>query len=262
MNRIHLRFRAGWKFASAMTHIVLGFWTVVFVFPHLSTRQKEERIRAWALALLAQIAIKLIVVGRPPAQGPVLLASNHISWLDIVILQAACNCRFVSKSEIRRWPLIGTLAVGVGTLFIERESRRDARRVVQQMADSLSAGDVLAFFPEGTSSDGVSLLPFHGNLFQSAIIAAAPVLPVALQFSDVASEGRSLAPCYIDRDTLLGSIWRTLTAPPLCAILSFGEPQSAQGRDRRAWALDLRAEVENLRSGCANLQSLVSAGPE
>ncbi|MEO8121503.1 MAG: lysophospholipid acyltransferase family protein [Rhodoferax sp.] len=248
MKRLRVRAHASWKFTRAMAHIVTGFATVIFVFPRLTSLQKEERIQVWALALLARLAIKLIVNGQPPVQGPVLLAANHISWLDIVVMHAARHCRFVSKADVKHWPLIGTLATGSGTLFIERESRRDAMRVVHHMAERLQAGDILAVFPEGTTSDGVSLLPFHANLFQAAIAANAPVIPVALRFTDFASGEHSLAPCYIGDDSLMGSVWRTLTSPQLCAVLTFGDPQSAQGRDRRAWAADLRSEVEGLRT--------------
>jgi 1-acyl-sn-glycerol-3-phosphate acyltransferase len=238
---------ASWKLARTLTHIASGLWVIVWVFPKLSAPQKEVRIQAWAHALLARLSIKLVVVGAPPAQGPLLLAANHISWLDIVVMHSARYCRFVSKADVQRWPLIGTLATGAGTLFIQRESRRDAMRVVHHMAERLSAGDVLAIFPEGTTSDGVSLLPFHANLFQAAIAANAPVLPMALRFTDAATGDHSLAPCYINDDTLMGSIWRTLRAPPLCAVLTFGEPQAADGRDRRAWAADLRNAVDALR---------------
>jgi 1-acyl-sn-glycerol-3-phosphate acyltransferase len=248
MKRLRVRAHASWKFTRAVAHIVTGFATVIFVFPRLTSVQKEERIQVWAHTLLARLAIKLVVSGEPPAQGPVLLAANHISWLDIVVMHAARHCRFVSKADVKRWPLIGTLATGAGTLFIERESRRDAMRVVHHMAERLREGDILAIFPEGTTSDGVSLLPFHANLFQAAITADAPVLPLALSFVDVATGLRSLAPCYIDDDTLLGSIWRTLTAPPLCAVVTFGEAQLAQGRDRRLWAADLRSVVAGLRA--------------
>lgn len=248
MKRLRVRAHASWKLARAMGHVVTGFWLVVFIFPRLSPDQKEARIRAWAHALLERLAIKLIVIGELPAQGPLLLAANHISWLDIVVMHATRYCRFVSKADVKRWPLIGTLASGAGTLFIERESRRDAMRVVHHMTERLHAGDVLAIFPEGTTSDGVNLLPFHANLFQAAISADVPVLPMALRFADAQTGAHSLAPCYIDDDTLLRSLWRTLTAPSLCAVLVVGEPQSAQGRDRRAWAADLRREIERLRS--------------
>lgn len=239
--------RACWKLVRLTVHITAGLWTVVFIFPKLSQRRRQQRIMAWTQALLSHIAIKLVVIGKPPSQGPVLLAANHISWLDIVVIMACCSSRFVAKSEVRQWPLIGTLAGAASTLFIARASRRDALRVVHRMAAHLQSGDVLAIFPEGTTSNGLTLLPFHANLFQAAISANAPVQPVALQFLEVATGVTSLAPRYIDDDTLLGSIWRTLTAPPLYVEVTFGEPQWPNGRNRRAWAMDIHAAVQGLR---------------
>lgn len=219
---------------------------VAWRFPTMTEAQKSEAIQAWAQNLLAQLAIKLVVNGQPAGRGPMLLAANHISWLDVPLLLAAGHCRFVAKAEIRLWPLLGKLAHAGGTLFIARESRRDAMRVVHHMAEHLQAGDILAIFPEGTTSNGLQLLPFHANLFQAAISANAPVQPVALGFVDVASGQPSLAPCYIDDDTLLGSVWRTLTAPPLCASVALGQPQLPAGRDRRALAADMRQAVQAL----------------
>lgn len=242
------RLKACWKLGRAVLHILGGLLTILWRFPRLSQEQKEIRIQVWSLEMLTCLGIKLVVTGQPASTGPMLLVANHISWLDITSLHAARYCRFVSKADVRQWPVIGALAAGVGTLFIERESRRDAMRVVNHMADSLRNGDVLAVFPEGTTSDGVSLLPFHANLFQAAISANAPVQPVAMQFIDRASGQRSLAPCYINDDTLMGSIWRTLTAPALCAVVTFGEPQSAQGRDRRTWAADVRNSISAMRT--------------
>jgi 1-acyl-sn-glycerol-3-phosphate acyltransferase len=177
-----------------------------------------------------------------------LLVANHISWLDILVMHAARHCRFVAKAEVRHWPLIGRLASGGGTLYIERESRRDALRVVHHMAERLRAGDILAVFPEGTTSDGTALLPFHANLLQAAISANAPALPLALSFLDTATRAPSLAPAYVGDDTLLGSVWRTLTAPPLTAIVSYGEPQFARGLERRQWAAQLRDAVRAARA--------------
>lgn len=239
--------KATWKLVRVGSHLVHGWWTVKRVFPRLSWQQKQQRKQAWALALLGHLAIELKVNGQPAQQGPVLLACNHISWLDMVALMATGPCRFVAKAEVRHWPLLGTLAVGLGTLFVTRESPRDAVRVVHQMAEFLKTGDVLTIFPEGTTSNGVRLLPFHANLFQAAISADAPVQPVALQFTDAATGQTSLAPCYIGDDTLLQSIWRTLCVAPLCAVVSFGEPQRPLGRDRRALARDTQAAVQTLR---------------
>ena len=247
MSRVRVRAIACWRLMRVLTHMLGGMCTILLVFPRLSSEQQEMRVQVWATTMLARFGIDLVVVGQAPEGGPVLLAANHISWLDIVVIHAARHCRFVSKAELRRWPLVGVLARGAGTLFIERESRRDAMRVVHHMAERLRAGDVLAIFPEGTTSDGVSLLPFHANLFQAAISADAPVLPMALRFVNRVTGELSLAPCYIGDDTLIGSMWRTLCSPGISAVLTFGEPQRAKGRDRRAWATDLQLVVEGLR---------------
>ena len=248
MSGVWLRLKAVWKLARVVSYVLWGAWLVATRLPRMTPLQKEERIRAWSLALLEKFAIQLVVHGTPPAQGPLLLVANHISWLDIVVMLAARPCRFVSKADIKHWPLVGAMVSAGGTLFIERESRRDAMRVVHHMAAQLSAGDVLAVFPEGTTSDGIGLLPFHANLFQAAIAVNAPVMPVAISYVDAATGLHSLAPCYVGDDTMRQSLWRTLNARPLRVVLTYGEAQLAQGRDRRTWATDLRTEVIRLRA--------------
>jgi 1-acyl-sn-glycerol-3-phosphate acyltransferase len=238
--------RAVGRLLHALAHALRGWFTIRFAFPKLTVSQREQRVQAWAVRMLQILGIELQLRGAPPAAGPMLLVANHISWLDILVLHAARHCRFVSKADVRRWPLIGTLATGAGTLYIERESRRDAMRVVHHMAESLRAGEVLAVFPEGTTSDGRQLLPFHANLIQAAISADAPIQPVALSFIDVATQRQSFSPSYVGEETLVGSISRTLSGPPLAAVLVFGLPQRAAGRNRRAWAADLRSAVKEL----------------
>ena len=240
-------FKAIVKLARALLHILMGFFTILLVFPRLGSEQRQLRTQVWSRGMLRCIGIALIVKGNPALNGPLLLVANHMSWLDITALHAARFCRFVSKADIKKWPFIGMLASGIGTLFIERESRRDAMRVVHHMAASLQAGDVLGVFPEGTTSDGSGLLPFHANLFQAAIAANAPVQPVALKFVDTRTGLQSTAPNYVGDDTLVGSVWRTLTTPDIAVVIQFGEPQLADGRDRRALALALQQAVAELR---------------
>ncbi|MBK9347074.1 MAG: 1-acyl-sn-glycerol-3-phosphate acyltransferase [Burkholderiales bacterium] len=241
------RLRAGWRLLRVVWHLLMGVAEIYTTFARRTPSQQDARVQAWALELLAKLAIKLVVHGQPPLRGPVLLAANHISWLDIVVMHAARHCRFISKADIKHWPIVGTLATAAGTLYIERESRRDAMRVVHHMAESLQQGDVLAVFPEGTTGDGTRLLPFHANLFQAAIAANQPVQPVALRFVDGTTGTMSLAPCYVGDDTLLQSLWRTVCTDNLVAEVRFGEPQLAQGRDRRALAADVRRAVQTLR---------------
>jgi 1-acyl-sn-glycerol-3-phosphate acyltransferase len=237
--------RAIAKFLRVIAWVLYGYWRVQTYFPKLSDEQQARAVEVWARGMLAIIGIEVRVKGHP-ARGPVLMAANHISWLDILVMHAACHCRFVAKSEIRSWPLVGVLTTGGGSLYIERSSSRDAMRVVHQMADALCQGRVLAIFPEGGTGDGLSLLPFHANLIQAAISAQAPIQPVGLQFVDAHTNARSLAPCYRDDDTLISSLWRTLCAPPLLAQVRYGEPQEAHGRNRREWAQALNVTVSEL----------------
>jgi 1-acyl-sn-glycerol-3-phosphate acyltransferase len=239
--------RALWRFARATLLALAGWLTIRLVFPHRTVQQQQAIVQAWAQKMLRVLGIPLAVEGEAPAHGPVLLVANHISWLDILVMHAARHCRFVSKADVKHWPLIGTLATGGGTLYIEREKRRDAMRVVHHMAESLRGGDVVAVFPEGTTGDGKELLPFHGNLIQAAISAGAPVQPVALRFVDRQTGLDSRGPLYLDQDSLVGSLWRTLAGPPFIARVRFGAPQRPEGKDRRQWAQELREAVDALR---------------
>ena len=122
--------RACWRLLRLLGHIVKGLAIVALRFPALSPDQQHARVQVWSLQLLAHLGISLRILGQPPLTGPVMLVANHISWLDIPVMHAARHCRFVSKSDVQGWPLIGTLATAAGTLYIERSSRRDALRIL------------------------------------------------------------------------------------------------------------------------------------
>lgn len=238
--------RVAWRGWRVLVHMLHALAVIALRFPSLTQEQRDLRVQVWAAAMLPRLGVTLDVDGAPPTIGPVLLIANHVSWLDIVVLHAAHHCRFVSKADVGRWPIVGQLATGAGTLYIERKSRRDAKRVVHDMVQALQEGDILAVFPEGTTGDGSALLPFHANLIQAAISAPAPVQPVALRYVD--AQGRnSRAVSYVGNESLVGSIWRTLGATGLHAVVRFGLAQQADGRDRRGWARDLQAEVQRLR---------------
>lgn len=169
------------KIARLLAHIYWGIFQALLVLP-ISKDLEPRRLR-WSKRLLAILRIECRVVGQLPAPGQgVVLASNHISWLDIYALLALLPTRFISKAEVRGWPLVGRLAKAVGTLFIERNKRSDTHRINQEMAAHLRAGECLAFFPEGTTTDGGRLLPFYPSLFQPAVDAGAPVVPVTLRY--------------------------------------------------------------------------------
>ncbi|MDO9436825.1 1-acyl-sn-glycerol-3-phosphate acyltransferase [Hydrogenophaga sp.] len=231
----------------ATVHVVRGVWTIRTEFGRLTPSQTQWVVREWTRRMLVIMGVELEVRGTPPEQGPLLQVANHISWLDILVMNAARPSRFVSKADAQHWPVLGTLITGSGTLYIERSSRRDAMRMVHHMAERLSLGDILSVFPEGTTGDGRELLPFHANLLQSAIAAKAPVLPVGLRFVHIQTGATHGAPVFVGETTLIGSVWATLSADHLKAVVHYGEPQRDDGRDRRTWANDLRGEIDRLR---------------
>lgn len=239
MSPLRPRSAAVWRMVRATAHVVHGIWIIRTRFERLSPEQTEATVNQWSRDMLRIMGVQLVVRGQAPAAGPCLVVANHVSWLDILVINAAQPVRFVSKSDVLHWPLIGRLVAGAGTLFIERESRRDALRMVQHMAERLQAGDRVAVFPEGTTGDGQSLLPFHPNLLQAAIAADAPIVPVALRYLRAESQERHTAPVFVGSTTLVASIWTTLRARELTAVVHYTEAQTAQGRDRRAWAQDL-----------------------
>lgn len=237
---------AAWRFLRGLFHVVGGLWTITTRFGGMTPAQQAARVQAWSQAMLRILGVELVVKGQAPSKGPALMVANHISWLDILVMNAAQPARFVSKSDVKHWPLLGRLITGAGTLYIERESRRDAMRVVHHVAERLQAEDLIAIFPEGTTGDGTMLLPFHANLFQAAIAAEAPVLPVALSFVHASTGARHDAPTYIGDTSLIASLWATLRATGLQAVVTYGDAQFCEGRTRRIWAQDVRTAIAGL----------------
>ena len=227
------------KLTRCSMHLLHGMWTILTKFSKASHEERSQHVADWSKRFLELLGVAVKVSGVPLQKGPLLVVINHVSWLDILVMLAAQPVCFVSKSEVRHWPIIGWLATNVGTLYIERTKARDALRVVHQIAENLKAGHLIAIFPEGTTSDGKTLLPFHANLMQAAISAESPVQPVALRFLE-ADGSLSMSPTYIDDDTLLSSVWRMLRADPVTAQLDFLRPMPTDGLDRRTLAAQLQ----------------------
>ena len=236
------RLRALARLVAALVHVVHGILIVLLRFRAYDAARRVERIEWWARKTLRLMGISLRVEGRPAAGGALMVA-NHISWLDITALHAVCpQVRFVSKADVKHWPLLSRLADAANTLYLERERKRDALRVVHQMAGALQSGDLIAVFPEGTTSDGRGLLPFHANLLQAAIVTCAPVQPIALRFSD---RQHPISPAveFVGSTTLVQSVWRVACGDGLTAHISLLAPRASANVERRALAELLRADI-------------------
>ena len=236
------RARALWRLARAVIHALHGVAIVLLRFPALDAAGRRRRIAWWAAKTLRVLGMRLEVQGalRPGAK---LLVANHVSWLDIMAVHAVCpEARFVSKADVQGWPLLNRLVAGGGTLYLERERPRDALRVVHQMAEALRAGDTVAVFPEGTTGDGETLLPFHANLLQAAIATATPIQPLALRYGD-ARHAVSPAALYLGDTTLMQSLWLLACGDGLVVRLWLLDALGSAHADRRALAVRLRGLI-------------------
>lgn len=223
-------------------HLLHGMWIVATRYGRLPEARKRELNRAWSLKLLRLVGMRLVVHhdDRRIDHGA-LVVGNHISWVDIYVINAWRPTPFVSKAEVRQWPVVGWLAHRLDTIFIHREKRRDAQRAMHDMAVRLQEGGLVCVFPEGTTSDGLALLPFHTNLFQAAVSAQCPLQPICLLYED--GEGRqSTVPAYIGELTLGQSLDAVLSRGPFTAHLYVGEPIAAMG-DRRMLSAAAREAV-------------------
>jgi 1-acyl-sn-glycerol-3-phosphate acyltransferase len=225
-----------------VVHLLHGMWTVATRFSRASEAYKAAMIRAWSLKLLRIAGMRLVVHGdERRLDERALVVGNHVSWIDIYVINGWRPTPFVSKAEVRDWPVVGWLAHRLGTVFVQRDKRKDALRTMHEMAARLDAGGVMCMFPEGTTSDGLSLLPFHANLFQAAVSAACPVQPICLLYED--AQGRqTTTPAYIGDISLGESLDMLLRGGPVTAHLFVGEP-IAPTIDRRALAAQARDAV-------------------
>jgi len=235
------------KFLRLAGHILAGTLLVLLRFPSLDRPERARRVTRWAAQLLAILAVRVRVRGELPTPGGALVAANHVSWLDIHLLHSLLPARFISKAEVRNWPVFGRFAEASGTVFLVREKKADAMRVNQLMAEHLREGDCLALFPEGTTSDGSGLLPFFPSLFQPVVEARATVWPVCIRYLN--GDG---TPCieaaYYGQLSMSTSLRKILKLKEVRAEVTFLPAIASQGLARRDLA---RAAEEAIRTALA-----------
>ena len=241
------RLRGLWRLARMALHLLFGVLLVATRFGRIDAEARMRHVQRWAATFLRLVGVRLVWQGTP-RPGAKLLVANHVSWLDILALDAVVPARFVAKNEVRHWPVFGGFATGSGTLYIQRERPRDALRVVHQMAAALQAGETVAIFPEGTTADGHVLLPFHANLLQAAIATATPVQPAVLRYAD-ASHAISLAALWLGETTLARSLWQLACAEGLRVRLQVLPAEVSAHADRRRLSEHLRKLIAERLDG-------------
>ena len=228
-------------------HAVEAVLILRIVFPRASPGRRRALVGWWAGKLLRIVGISVQVEGDPPRAGAAgaMVAANHVSWLDIFALQSVHPTRFVAKSEVRDWPLAGWIAERAGTLFIRRGLRREAARTNEHVHSALAAGDCVGIFPEGTTTDGDSLLKFHASLFEPAVANNARVYPCAIRYQH-ADGSLCRAVAYVGELSFMQSLALTIRQRGVVARVSFAPVLETAGSSRREVSTAARARVASL----------------
>lgn len=231
--------RAIFRLLRVGLHVLWAAVLVGVVFRALKPGRRDHLKQRWSAQLLDMLGIQWHAQGVSMDAG--LCVANHISWLDIVVITASMPSTFLAKEEVRNWPLIGWISAQAGTCYMQRGSRMAAYRSTDTMTSLLQTGQRVVVFPEGTSSDGRDVLPFHSALVQSAINACVPLQPVALRYT--CEQRFSDAAAYHGDLSLAQSLWRIARTPALQAHLLLLPPLDTQGHDRRALSTHARAHI-------------------
>jgi 1-acyl-sn-glycerol-3-phosphate acyltransferase len=202
-------------------------------------RDRARLLRDGCRTTLRLNGVTVDARGCPPA-GAALLACNHVSWLDPLVVASVVPCAPISKLDVRAWPVVGYLAAALGVVFHARGEPGSGLRVLRQAEAVLASGLAVLNFPEGTTTDGAGVLPFHKGLFGLAARLGVPVVPVALRYqpADLAWTGdATFAPHYLRMAARGGSQVR----------LRFGDPvRAVDPGDGRGLAIQVRAQVVQL----------------
>jgi 1-acyl-sn-glycerol-3-phosphate acyltransferase len=246
---------AAWRLMRSVLHILWGVAQVLTIWSRLDAPKRRERHLDWSMKMVRHLGVALEVRGSPHPSAK-LVVGNHVSWLDIIAINSVMPSRFVSKAEVANWPVVGRLVTAAGTLYLVRERRRDAMRVLGIMAQALRDGDTVAVFPEGTTGPGGHIMPFHANLLQAAIDAPAPIQPVVIAYRE---RGHTVSPsaAYVGETGLLESLWMTVTARQLVVRVDFLDARTVAHADRRMLADQLHQDMSTAlqRTICENPQT-------
>ena len=202
-------------------------------------RRRARLLQDGCRTVLRCHGVAVAVSGRAP-EGPAVLACNHVSWLDPLVVAAAAPCAPISKLDVRGWPLVGPLAGLLGAIFHDRGDHASGQRVLREAEGALRAGLAVLNFPEGTTTRGDGVLPFRKGLFGLAQRLGLPVVPVALRY-------RPAELAWTGRDTFLPHYWRFAARAGSEVTLRFGPPVLPdQAADALGLAIEARRRVASL----------------
>ena len=224
----------------------LGMAAVFGVLERLRLSNAMDRRQRWSQFFMSRLSnalpFRITVVGQLPAT-PMLWVSNHVSWTDIALLGQLTPLSFLSKSEVRGWPVAGWLAAKAGSLFIRRGAG-DSQLIRKQMAHHLQHPLSLLMFPEGTTTDGRSVRTFHGRLLSAAIDSHVPLQPVAIRYLRN-GEIDTIAP-FIGDDDLLSHLQRLFSHEQAEVEIHLLEPIASQAQERAVLAFRAQEAIRRV----------------
>ncbi|OQM74829.1 lysophospholipid acyltransferase family protein [Manganibacter manganicus] len=218
-------------------------------------------LKLWHRCMVRALGIRVHSIGRLSAKRPLLVASNHISWTDIMVLGSLADVRFIARADMEGWPLIGSLSKLQRTVFIERERKRTSGDQAGEIARCLANGDAMVLFPEGTTGDGNRILPFKTTLFGAASMAVADgtmgevfIQPVAIAYTrlqgvPLGRRHRHIA-AWIGDEDLMPHLKVLLARGGLDVEVHFGEPIAfSKGSNRKEIARLVEQHVRAMMQG-------------
>lgn len=239
LSTLLLTIRAILRIFRIVLHLIWGMILILSIYPLVSRTTRLLMKKHWSKKALQMLGIQLNIQGQPMAYMRV---ANHISWLDIVVINAVIPSAFIAKDDVRSWPLLGWLSTHTESYFIKRGSRQAAHKAAWHIANLLQANIDVMCFPEGTTSSKGHVLPFYSALLQGAIIAKVPIQPIAIRYHDHKGQF-SRIPEYCDDTSLGTSIWRVACANNLCVTLYLLPEVASTTYDRKALTAVLRERI-------------------
>jgi 1-acyl-sn-glycerol-3-phosphate acyltransferase len=243
----HLRAVARIVALCVATVFIYLFWAsitpLLLVWPQACYRWRNFNFRTWAKLTNVVLRMRVEAKGTPP-QAPFFLVSNHLSYMDIVAFAAHLDCVFVAKSEVANWPILGLLCRSMGTIFVDRNSRMDVLRVNRLIEQALRSGKGVLLFPEGTSTPGAEVLPFHSALLEPAVQQGCPVSFATVSYrTPVGQAPAHLSVCWWGEMSFLAHFYRLLQLKSAESTLVFGS-YSIRADDRKVLARKLWQAVK------------------
>ena len=205
------------KLIRIILHMLRGMWTLKRLEKRNDVRLTRRKVQLWHRKALHLFGLERILVGDIP-KGPCLIVSNHLSWIDILVIGSLMNVRFLSKAEVASWPIVGKLAKGAGTLFVHRGDRKSAEIALDDIETALKQGDQVVVFPEGTSTRGPMPIKFRSRLIEAARRAGVPIVPMALSYH---GPGKAFA-SYAGDDDFVSHMTRLCQAPFIRGRVAIG----------------------------------------